>query len=493
MAQDRSVHPGLRVGIRVGLIAALTVVAYWSTFSAVVDEFRARTLITYLPVVLVLIVIAAVGVTWRRGNELPIHDSQTDVIVGTVVVVLAVFFQLMLNPRYAAVYLTLHMDLLSVWLFVLGCSILVFGLRPTARYRWVWVLALAIFPLPYRMVVLSMGTSTLASAVVTLAIAVVATAIAVGRTRRLAMLGSLLCAAIGGVTIGVLLVVDPAGTRMTYQLIPSLVASVVVGAVMYLNRRRETRTWNPLGRRVLPLVAVNVVRSGTMLAVLAAGLHFVPVPYFDRGPEVAVNGLAVGEPLAIPAGLRQTDQTVYRWVTRLYGPGARLTRQELMQQEGDARFDKSARPRKIVADTIVTSVPVSLDVYPVVVVYNLVKDRFSPTQDIALHHGLNGWLLSIVDDERLLTYNRLSWWWTDGRRTQFVSLLAVDDHSPGAVFPTPALTIMGNVNSLLTVLIRGNAVVQDDQPVYKDRQLLVETANQLIDRQLAVSGRGTTG
>ncbi len=87
----------------------------------------AQTLIVYAPVLVALCVVAAVGVSWRTVDEPPIYDRQTDVIVGIVVMVLAVAVKSLVNPRYERAYLTIHMDLLALWLYVFGAAVLLFG------------------------------------------------------------------------------------------------------------------------------------------------------------------------------------------------------------------------------------------------------------------------------------------------------------------------------------------------------------------------------
>ena len=156
-------RPGGFITLRWLFLIACTVLAFWNTIVAVVHELQAQTLILYVPVLIILCVIAAVGVSWQRVDEPPIYDRQTDVIVGMVLLVLALAMKSLVNPRYTRSYLTTHMDLLALWLFVLGAAILLFGLRPVARYRWVWLLFLLVFPVPVRAVLLSMGGTSRAA------------------------------------------------------------------------------------------------------------------------------------------------------------------------------------------------------------------------------------------------------------------------------------------------------------------------------------------
>ena len=66
-----------------------------------------------------------------------------------------------------------------------------------------------------------------------------------------------------------------------------------------------------------------------------------------------------------------------------------------------------------------------------------------------------------------------------------VSLLSVDDHEPDVVFPQPQVTTVSNLGILATILLRGNLVVEDLEPSFKDRDLLVGLAGGLIETNLA--------
>mgnify|MGYP002653467520 CR=1 FL=1 len=79
--------------------------------------------------------------------------------------------------------------------------------------------------------------------------------------------------------------------------------------------------------------------------------------------------------------------------------------------------------------------------------------------------------------------------WNNGNRTQQVMLWAVDNHEPEAYFPEPRITILANMNSLMTILLRGNSVLLDTDPQLKDEALLIGLAGELIRAQLG-AGRG---
>ncbi|MGV9714183.1 hypothetical protein ACWDTI_26400 [Gordonia sp. NPDC003424] len=478
----------VRAALRWVFLAVITVFAYWHTLAALAIEFRVPTLVTYIPAAVVLSLMAAVGIGLRQGDELPIYDRQTDVIVGVIVLILAVCFQALLTPRYQSTYLLLHLDLLSLWLFLLGGAIMLFGLRPVARYRWMWFLLLSIFPAPYRLVVLSLGVSRLSVGVVTLLIAVVAAAIAVGRTPRRALAGAAIAAVVGIALLAGLTVFFPEASPIVYQWVPSIGCVFVTGVIMYVDYRRRWHSLRPLNRPVNPLTAPAVARAAIFVALVGLLVHFVPVPSVHPRPGPTVSGLNTSPPLIVTDGWRQTSITPFD-VVDVYGPGSVAARQNLEQTEGDIRFDKDARPRKVVADVIATPRPMTLDVYGVILDYDVVGDRFSAPEPVALPHGVTGQLQTIVDDRRFLTYNRLLWRWNNGSSAQQVSLLSVDNHEPDAYFPAPELVLWRNLNSFVTVLLRGNSVTEDLTPVFKDRDLLVECATSLINAQVAPTER----
>ena len=106
---------------------------------------------------------------WRSGllagtaPNCPIHDRQTDMIVGTMGLVLALLIHGVLLQRYAMYFHLLRLDLVAMWLFVLSASIVLFGLRPVARFAWVWGMLLLVFPLPYYLLVIVLGGGRVAA------------------------------------------------------------------------------------------------------------------------------------------------------------------------------------------------------------------------------------------------------------------------------------------------------------------------------------------
>ncbi|AZG47953.1 hypothetical protein [Gordonia insulae] len=478
----------LRLVLRWVVLVGMAVFAYWSTLDAILVEAKSGTLITYLPAAVVLTLMACIGIGLRQGDEFPIYDRQTDIIVGTVTLVLSLCIEAMLTPRYASTYLSLHIDLLSMWLFLLGGAVMLFGLRPVARYRWAWFLLLSIFPLPYRILVITFGATRVAASIVMLILAVGAAAVAVGRTRRRGLAGAALAAVAGIMVLVALKVYAPDAPIYVYQWVPPVACVFVTGVVMYIDQRRDWGHLKPLERPLNPITAPDVLRGTIFTALVAVLITLIPVPDIRPSAGVTVPGLNMTPPLSVPSNWRQVSVKPYD-VSSLYGPGAAATRQDLRQAEGDVKYDKFSRPRKVVVDAITTSRPLTLDVYSTIVDYNLVGDRFSRRVPVPLPHGMNGVLQTIVDDTNFLTYNRLVWRWNDGGVAQQVSLISVDDHEPDAIFPQPQLTLWRNVNSLITVLFRGNSVTEDKTPVFKDRDLLVMCASDLIETQIDKIGQ----
>ncbi|WP_157226434.1 hypothetical protein [Gordonia soli] len=447
-------------------------------------------LMVYLPLVFVLAGVAALGIALRVGRELPIHDRQADAIVGGLLLIIAVVTQGLLNPRYSNVYLLLHLDLLSLWVFILAGSVLMFGLRPTGRYWQAWVILLTMFPFPPRLLILIFGGSTVAAGLVVLVVAVVAAATATARSSRRALTGALLAALVGLTVLAILHVGFPGAPRAVYIWLPSVAAPVIAGLIMYHDSSRTglvtRRMFDRLDR---PLATSTARRPAIVLLLVGAAVHFIQVPTFAVQPAVEIPHLQIGRPLTVPPQWREVSVREYDWARRVYGTDGLMYRQELVALDGNPAWDRANRPRKIVADTISTNRPILFSVYPVNVVYNLVGDRFSDDVPIDLDHGVQGRLSTLVDDSALLTYTRMTWWWGDGARAQGIQLLSVDDHQAGAVFPQPELTTVANVNSVLSVLFRGNAIAQDRDPNFKDRDLIVTAANQIIDAQVEAAGR----
>ena len=468
-------------------LIALTVIAYWHNIGQFYREIVTfGSDLDYIVVVLVLALMAAYGVTLRRSDERAIRDRQTDIIVGVIVMLLSFCFAGALTNRFTgSLYLLTHLDILGLWTFFFGGCILMFGLRPTMRYHWVWLFGLMTFPIAYRVAVLSLGGNEVAAGAVMTVFGAFAAAIAVGRDRTSALIGFVGAGVVGGAIVAVVRLAHPSAPLLVYQALPAVGSVFVVGLIAYLRRRRSTMP-RPFDR---PLYEPGVDRikigAAGVLVVSAVITLLLPYQRVMVTPTVTIAGLSTTAPLIVPDAWRQDGPTLrYDWAGDFYGPGAVLARQNLLQRTGDVAFDKDARPRKLIVDTIETRYPFRFDLYPVVFTYDLFGARFSDPVLVLLPHGIPAVLEVILDDTRYLTYTVLSWQWGNGQHAQKVALWSVDNHEPDAYFPQPDQTIAKNLRELFNVILRGGSVIRDDRPDFKDRQLVLDAGRDVVNAQL---------
>jgi hypothetical protein len=78
--------------------------------------------------------------------------------------------------------------------------------------------------------------------------------------------------------------------------------------------------------------------------------------------------------------------------------------------------------------------------------------------------------------------------WGDAQLGQRVIIFAVDNHDPDAVFPQPSGSMVSTLRTLFTLLLRGNAVLDERSPRFKDGELLTEFGRALVKAQFAAAG-----
>ncbi|MCG5431860.1 hypothetical protein LV457_06080 [Mycobacterium sp. MYCO198283] len=480
-----ALHPTYRLAVRWALILGAAGVAFHASIASVAETTKHGGIGGYVWTVPTAAALVAVGVARRHRTELPIHDRQTDIIVGGMCMVLALLIQGVLSPRYALYFHLLRLDLLAMWLFVVSCCIVLFGLRPVIRFSWVWLLLAMVFSLPYYLLVVFLDGGAFAAGAATLIIAGIATGIAVGRTMRRGLLGSLGSWAVG---FAVLISVDqffPDVPLIVYQQLPALSAICLVGMAMYWRARRGAPK-KLLDRKVEPLAAKQVWAAVPLVVIAALLLAVLPLPAQVSTTPIggpAPHPLAFGQALLAPPGWRTERRVDYPEVDRLYGDSAVLVRQRMVAERGDIRFDKQARPRTLIVDSIVARRPFAFDVYPARVLYGLTSARLSELRMVDLGHGVTARMLSVVDDDLLVTWNSIQFAWGSDRLAQRVTVLAVDNHLPDAPFPEPTTNLLPTVRTLLTLLFRGNAVLDERTPVFKDGELLTEFGRALVAAQ----------
>ena len=165
-----------------------------------------------------------------------------------------------------------------------------------------------------------------------------------------------------------------------------------------------------------------------------------------------------------------------------------LTRQRMVADVGNPRWDKLSRPRTVVVDNVYTNRPFSFFVYPAKVLYDVTATRLSQVRRVELGYGVTGELMSGVDDKLLVTWNMLQWTWRNADRAQRVLIFTVDNHEDDAPFPRPSGALLPTLNTLVTVLFRGNSAVDDTNPEFKDAELLTVFGRGLVAAQLQPLG-----
>lgn len=464
------------------VIVAATVLGYWSTWEQLLTEISRGTGGGYVLLVPPFAVLAAEGVTRRRRGELPIHDRQTDRIVGGAVLLIALAVKWLLLPRYGPNYQMMHLDVLSAWTFVIGACVLLFGLRVASRYWPVWLLLLGTSPLFYRAVLVQLGGTKFAAGFLMVLLGAIAIAVAVGRTRRRALIGFSATMLLGLALLFAVTTRYPDARVAVAQIVPSGTAALVVGGAFYLYRYRG------LAPRTLPPnpVSPREATRSVLFLVVPAALVLAVLPL----PDQQLTPVSVGPPPSgtvtqvVPTGWYQIDSIDYDWPRRYFGSTAQLRRQMIRAVEPRADWDRLSRPRTVAVQTLQVRRVGVFEVYPVQTSYDLGRARVSPKIRVDLGHGVQADFFTVVDDELLLTWSLMNFIWTRGDAlAQRVSLLTVDNHELDAPFPQPTPNMASNGRNLLSVFLRGRASVEDSDPEYKDLDMLTELGRDLVEAQ----------
>lgn len=492
LARYLALSPQYRLVVRWALIVACVGVAFWDSIVNVAYTAYVGGAGGYVWVVPMAAILASIGIARRERTELPIHDRQTDIIVGSMGLVLTLLITGVLLPRFDLYFHLLRLDLLAMWVFVLSASIVLFGLRPVLRFRYVWALLFMVFSLPYHLSVIAFGGGKFAAGASAMIIAAVATGIAVGTSLRRGVVGSLYAWAVGFAVLIFISVVFKDAPMLVYQEVPVLVAIALVGIVMFFQARRG-QPKKLFERKVEPLAAQQVWSGVPLVVGVTLLVAFIPLPVGATATQLtrsAPGPLVSDRPLVVPPGWTQTGETRYEGMARFYAENAVLLRQRMTAEAADPRFDKLGRPRTVVVDNMVSPRPFTFDVYPGRVIYNMTGARLSEVRPVDLGYGVTGQLLSVVDDDLLVTWNSLRFTWGDNRIAQRVTVFAVDNHDADAPFPEPTTEMALTLRTMFTLLLRGNAVLDQKIPSFKDAELLTEFGRALVAAQFAGAEAG---
>ncbi|MCK8675564.1 archaeosortase/exosortase family protein [Rhodococcus sp. HM1] len=468
----------LGVPARWAILLLATILAFHRTVLRIIDEAQAGAGSGFVLVIPVFAAFAAWGLTRRRRDELPIHDRQTDRIVGVAVLVVALAVRALLTPRYREQYVIMHLDVLAMWLFVLGGCVVLFGLRGTSRYWPVWLVLLFTSPLILRLVVAGAGGSRFASGATVTVLAAVCIGIACGRTPRRGLAAAAATVLVGWTAAAVHLTLWPGARVDVVQIVPTVFAAAAVGAVFLAVTPDESRK-----ARTCPVTPRDAAGALALVIPLALGIAVLPLPGRTGSPLVP-GPASPGEPvLVVPAGWYETAIVDYDWQRRFYGRTATLHRQMLRATEPDPRWDELSRPRSVAVQTLTAANPALFQVNPVETSFDLSRARVGPKRFVDLGHGVEAQYFTVADDDLLLTWSLLSFTWTRGDTAQRVTLLTVDNHEHDAVFPAAEPNMASNLGRLLTVFLRGGHALTDTESEDKDVDLLTALGRELVAAQ----------
>ena len=474
--------------VRFTLIIACTLVAFWSSLTRTTVDTLPGGMYEYILTVPLMVFVAGIGITRHRHDELPIHDREVDVIVGGIALALSVATAALLVPRYRDTFYLLRTDLLAMLLFLFGACVLVFGLRPAGRYWPIWLVVVTVSPLAYRAAVISLGGTWLAAAVVSTVLIAIAAGITVARTLTRGLIGALGTLALGFILLGVQLAVGyPAVAGALSSRLAPLTAgtSIVLAFWAYSVRIREPRlSFRP--QRTSPVT--RPWKAALLVLATAAALFSIPLPAELIIPIATGPPLPETPGLVVPEGWTQTGVEPADWPPRFFGAGATIVRQTWTADEVNPEWDDKGRRRTVVADSLLTRDPDTLNVYPGETLYSTIKGRRSPIVSVDLGHDVRGLMYTIVDQNLFLTWTKLNFQWTRGDGTvQVVNLISVDNHDPGAQFPQLDPAALSVATQTINVLFRGNAVLEDEEPDYKDSDMLTELGRDVVATQWEVA------
>ncbi|MEU4311793.1 hypothetical protein [Nocardia sp. NPDC024068] len=474
-----------RVGalvVRWTVLTVLTVLAFRRTLVDIWVGASHGTSIGYL-VVLPLSAMALVLGVRRRGNPvLPIHDRETDVIVGVIGLLIALAVQRLLLPRYAPFYELFHYDVLALVLFVLSGSVLLFGLRATARYRSVWVLLLVVNPVFYRLVAITLGGGMFAYTVVLIVATAACLSYGFLRGRRRVLGVAVLAIVLDSAVFALVSLWFP-GIRISVVLsgVVPVTAVVVGGCALIL---REPLWPAATGPRV-DIPTARPWYSVAALAAVAVVLTLTPLPK-PESENIAAGPPYQGETgLVVPPGWRQTGLQKMDWPAHYFSSESTFLRQTVRTLRPNPQWDSIGRNRTAQIDLLTVRYGAALDVTPTLLSYDLRHSRVgNPPQPVPIGRGITADMYSIVDEQRHLTWNYLTFVWRrDTTHIQRVTVMTVDNHEPDAYFLPPRPTLAGLTTGTIALLARGVSALTDADPEYKDADLLATLARRLVQVQ----------
>ena len=149
-------HPTTRTAVQMGVLIAVTVIAYSYSLTTLVQLADLNSPLAYVSLVPIMALILA-GVHSRPSQPEPsIHDRQTDYIIGVPLMLAALCVNLFLPTKLSAMFWVYRIDLLTLPFFVAGAVAVIFGLRVLWRQKVAVVFLFLAWTYPYTSVLLGL-------------------------------------------------------------------------------------------------------------------------------------------------------------------------------------------------------------------------------------------------------------------------------------------------------------------------------------------------
>lgn len=461
------------------IVALLTAVAFGETGLRIVDEIQAGAGSAILLVTPLCAAVAGIGVARRTTGELPIHDRQTDVIVGLVLGVIASMLQWLVIPRYSSLYALVHVDVLAAVLFVLTCCVFIFGLRRTSRFWPVWIVLFGVSPLALRYVAASAGGGAVSQSVVLVILAALCVGFGSAHNIRRGIVATGVSISCGVTAIFLCSLFDDSAYSVMRQTVPPVVALATV--TLFL----KTPGWKDPWLRPNQVVSFRqVMKSLPILALAAVFLAVAPLP------RPAAERTAVGPPgdvaqgMIIPDAWEEMSSNDETWAEGMFGPEASVHQQVIRSSEQRWDWDEKGRPRVAVVQTVNVHRAGVFEIFPVDLTLDLRDSRIGPRTTVQLGHNVSARFRTVIDEKNYLSWSLLTFIWTreDGT-AQRVMVLTIDNHDFDAAFPKMVPGTSSTLMRLASVMLRGSSAVNTSESMDKDRGLLIELGRNLVEAQ----------
>ena len=467
---------------RLGLVVGLSLLAFHHAVGSLFRGIAGGSVVVYVLAVPLYAGLAAAANNRRPGYAEAGAVRRRDLVAGSLTCLVALGFTSLLGPGLSGVHELWRLDLLMLWVFLLGATVLSFGVHQVTRSWPFWVVSLLLWPFPVRLANTAAGGATGGAL---LLLVVVLGVVAYGHRPhdppRWQVLGSV------AATGGLVLALSGLTTHPQRLLWPS-VAAAVVAALWWAGQAHVRPQASVVEHRIrgTGLALVGLALLG--LVVLPAA----PRPVAASNPT-GITALSLG-PVLVPgfartASVVRTDQQRYFGRTSVW--------QRVSLRESDPRTGAVPGGREIVVDVVSTPRPQVLDLYPVVTTYPTGTLSSRPDAVVDLGHGVTGQLFRAEDPQRGLRYTLLTFSWRlpvdmallggytgpAAQLTQRVTLLAVDDHRAGATFPEPGNATLDGFRTAVEQVGRARQP-RSGADLVADEQLLDDAARALVHQRL---------